>query len=37
MTTTDDATRAVIAAWLRLADPAGLLEWQPDRKGLFSI
>lgn len=27
MSATDDATRAVIAAWERLADPAGLLEW----------
>lgn len=31
MTTTDNATRAVIAAWERLADPAELLEWLEHR------
>jgi len=30
-TTLDDATRAVIAAWERLAEPAGLLEWLEQR------
>lgn len=37
MSITDDATRAVIAAWERLADPADLLEWLDKRPSYVTI